>query len=209
MKKFTKQSNYRFKYYKKLHLIMDEIEFLNKHWFMYHKLEDNFLEIEKTIPIDLVNSNTFSYAYMKLLGSICIEFNECLKNFAKFNSWNCNSVNQCKQHINQQFPEFINTIIVFADIGYEKQYFKPFENWIGDNDLYWWKINNKIKHERNIIQEGEEKENYKLANQNCILTALSGLFQLDVYFNTIITHDTSFETLILPSPKSKIFSFYY
>lgn len=187
---------------------MDEIEFLNKHWFMYHKLEDNFLEIEKTIPIDLVNSNTFSYAYMKLLGSICAEFNECLKNFVIFNDWYCNSINQCKQHINHAFPEFINIIIVFADMGYEKQYFRPFENWI-DDDLYWWKINNKIKHERNIMQEGEEKENYKLANQNCILTALSGLFQLNVYFNTIITHDTSFETLILPSPKSKIFSFYY
>ena len=42
-------------------------EFLNKHWFMYHKLEDTFLEIEKIILVDLNNYNTFSHAYMKLL----------------------------------------------------------------------------------------------------------------------------------------------
>lgn len=59
---------------------MNPYKFLNKHWFMYHKIEDEFLEIEKTIPVDLENSETFSYAYIKLLGSICSELNQCFKN---------------------------------------------------------------------------------------------------------------------------------
>lgn len=190
-------------------IIMDEIEFLNKHWFMYHKLEDEFLEIERTIPVDYENSETFSYAYMKLLGSICSEFNQCFKNFSKFNNKNHNSINQYKQFINSIFPEFIHNTIIFNKLGCDIQNFKPFENWIEDNDLYWWELNNNIKHHRNDIQEGQEKENYKLANQNCILTALSGLYQLNVYFYTVIKRQTTSFDVLLPPEKSKIFNFEY
>ena len=189
---------------------MDEIEFLNKHWFMYNKLEDEFLEIEKTIPVDLENSETFSYAYIRLLGSICSELNQCFKNFAEFNGLNISSINRYKQFINSMFPDFINETIIFYKLGCDIQYFNPFENWVNDNTLFWWEINNNIKHHRNSIEEGQEKENYKLANQNCILTALSGLFQLNIYFYTVIKRQsTSFEVLILPSKKSKIFNFEY
>lgn len=177
---------------------------------MYHKIEDEFLEIEKTIPVDLENSQTFSYAYIRLLGSICSEFNQCFKNFAKFNNKNYNSINQYKKFINSIFPEFINTTIIFNKLGCDRQSFKPFENWIKNNSLWWWEINNNIKHHRNSIQKGQEKENYKLANQKCILTALSGLYQLNIYFFTDIERQsTSFDVLLLPQEKSKIFNFEY
>lgn len=185
---------------------MNEIEYLNKHWFMYHRLEDDFLEIEKTIPVDLENSNTFSYAYMKLLGSICSEFNECFKDFSKFNNQNYNFPNQYKALINNLFPDFINDEVIFDKLGCDVQRFKPFENWTGDNDLFWWEINNSIKHDRNNIEEDQDKENYKLANQNCILNALSGLYQLNVYFHTCIKYgSTSFDVLLIPENPSKIF----
>ena len=118
---------------------MNEIEYLNKHWFMYHRLEDEFLEIEKTIPVDLENSNTFSYAYMKLLGSICAEFNECFKDFSKFNNQNFNSPNQYKALINNLFPDFINDEVIFNKLGCDVKCFKPFKNWTGNKDLFWWK----------------------------------------------------------------------
>ena len=60
-------------------MIMNKDEFLNKHWFMYHKLEGEFLKIEKTIPVVSENFETFSYSYMRLLGSICSEFINILK----------------------------------------------------------------------------------------------------------------------------------
>ena len=188
---------------------MNAHDFLNKHWFMYLKLEDTFLEIEKTIPVDSNNYNTFSYAHMKLLGSICNEFNECFRNFTKINGLTYNSINQYKGFINCAFPEFIHTTIIFNKLGCEIQWLKPFENWIGYNNPFWWKINNDIKHHRNNINEGLEKENYKLANQKCILTALSGLFQLNVYFYTVVERNSSFEVLSLPHPLSKIFRFEY
>lgn len=189
---------------------MNIIEFLNKHWFMYLKIEEEFLEIEKTIPVDLQNSDTFSYGYMKLLGSICNEFNECFKNFSKWCGLDYDSLNQYKAFINNTFQGFINDEIIFSRLGCEIQYFKPFENWVGDNDLWWWEINNSVKHFRSDIEEGQEKENYKLANQKCILTALSGLFQLNVYFNTVIERNTTtLDVLLLPSPNSEIFNFGY
>ena len=68
-------------------------------------------------------------------------------------------------------------------------------------------INNSIKHNRNNIEEDQNKENYKLANQNCILNALSGLYQLNVYFNTCIKYgSTSFDVLLIPENPSKIFN---
>ena len=78
-------------------MIMNKDEFLNKHWFMYHKLEGEFLKIEKTIPIVSENFETFSYSYMRLLGSICSEFNECFKNYK--------SINQYKQFIIGKFKD--------------------------------------------------------------------------------------------------------
>lgn len=184
---------------------MDEIEFLNKHWFMYHKLEDEFLEIEKTIPIDEENFNTFSYAYMKLLGLICAEFNECFKNFAKHFNLNYNSINEYKNFINDNFPDFIDCEVTFGELGYDTISFKPFEDWTDNNPPFWWEVNNGIKHDRNSAEIQQGKENYKLANQECILNALGGLLHLNVYFYTVITHGLSYVTLILPSPSSKIF----
>lgn len=184
---------------------MEVIEFLNKHWFMYHKLEDEFIEIEKTIPIDEENFNTFSYSYMKLLGLICAEFNECFKNFAKHCNLNCNSPIQYKNFITDKFPNFINCEVTFCELGYDTLSFKPFETWADADAPFWWEVNNGIKHNRNSAEIQQGKENYKLANQKCILNALSGLFQLNVYFYTILTHGLSYLTLILPHPVSKIF----
>ncbi len=86
-------------------MIMNKDEFLNKHWFMYHKLEGEFLKIEKTIPIVSENFETFSYSYMRLLGSICSEFNECFKKFTEFNGHDYKSINQYKQFIIGKFKD--------------------------------------------------------------------------------------------------------
>ena len=189
---------------------MLEYEFLNKHWYKYYKLEEEFLEIEKTIPVDSNNFETFSYSYMKLLVSICNEFNNCFKNFAKFNNEDCNSINQYKKFINVLCPDFINMYIVFYKWGCERHDFYPFEDWIGENNLFWWEINNAVKHNRNNIETNQTKENYKLVNQKCILTALSGLYQLNIFFYTNIVYDSSsFEILRETTPNSKIFSIGY
>lgn len=185
-------------------MIMNKDEFLNKHWFMYHKLEEEFLKIEKTIPVVSENFETFSYSYMRLLGSICSEFNECFKNFTEFNGYNYTSINQYKQFIINNFKDnFFASEITFNKIGCESMSLHPFKDW-EEGKISWWEINNSIKHNRNEVYEG--KENYKYANQINVLKALSGLFQLNMYFyKNIIENSSLDDELTFPLPQSKIF----
>ena len=185
-------------------MIMNKDEFLNKHWFMYHKLEGEFLKIEKTIPVVSENFETFSYSYMRLLGSICSEFNECFKNFTEFNGYNYASINQYKQFIIGKFKDdFFDSEITFNKIGSESMSLHTFEDW-KEGEIFWREINNSIKHNRNEVCDG--KENYKYANQINVLNALSGLFQLNMYFYKNIIENSSLEDeLTFPLPQSKIF----
>lgn len=182
---------------------MNKEEFLNKHWFMYHKLEGEFLKIEDTIPIVCENFETFSYSYMRLLGSICSEFNECFKNFTEFNGYNYKSINQYKQFITDHFPDFFSSEITFNKVGCDSLSLHPFDDW-KKGKIFWWEINKSIKHNRNEVCEG--KENYKYANQINVLKALSGLFQLNMYFyKNIIENLSSDKEFTFPMPQSKIF----
>ena len=58
------------------------------YWFMYHKLEAKFLKLKKNNSIVSENFETSSYSYMRLVCSICSEFNEYFKNFTEFNGYN-------------------------------------------------------------------------------------------------------------------------
>ena len=183
---------------------MDIDKFLNKHWFMYHRFENEFLKIDNTIPIDLENFETFSYAYIRILASICAEFNECFKNFSKFNGHDYNSINQYKQFIIDDFPDFFTSEITFNKIGCDSITLYPFKYWDSEDKINWWEINNNLKHNRNELINGEEI--YKCANQINILNALSGLFQLDMYFyKDIIENSSNDNEFYFPMPQSKIF----
>lgn len=111
---------------------------LNMYWFMYHKLEGEFLKIEKTIPVVSENFETFSYSYMRLLGSICSEFNECFKNFTEFNGHDYKSINQYKQFILGKFKDdFFESEISFNKIGSESMSLHPFEDWYSTGEVFW------------------------------------------------------------------------
>ena len=65
--------------------------FDEKYWTFYLELENEFKQIEKYIPINETNNETFSYKYMKLLFSICSEIDTILKSFIK-----CGKISGCK-----------------------------------------------------------------------------------------------------------------
>lgn len=50
---------------------MNAEEFEKTFWNYYLELEREYLEIERTIPFDETNYDTFSYKYMDLLWAIC------------------------------------------------------------------------------------------------------------------------------------------
>lgn len=202
----TKQS--RPKKYKRLNqiLYMDNIEFKEKFWNFYLELENEFLEIEKTIPVHSKNYNTYSFSYIRLLGLICSDIDVLFKKFIEFKNYSIDGYNMFfyKKFIKDNYEDFISQEVESYNIRFNGLKFQPYIEWDSDNDLEWWKVNDAIKHNRNEKENGIEL--YKLANQKNVLIALSALFQLNMYFYKEIFNNENFEEEInVPLPESKIF----
>lgn len=187
---------------------MNIMEFHNKFWNFYLELENEFLEIEKTIPIHEINYNTFSYSYVRLLGLICSEIDSVFKKFIEFKDFSIERNNMVfyKKFIEENYDGFIENDVYCSNIKFYYLKLKPFLDWNSDKNLRWWDVNSEIKHNRD-----EKKNNievYKLANQKNVLDALSALFQLNMYFHRELAEKIGFIDYI-PDPKSQIFELKY
>jgi hypothetical protein len=186
-------------------MVNNKEDFIIKFWDFFLKLEDEFLDIEKIIPIDDINNNVFSMSYMKLLFSICSEIDVVFKEFIEYNSWNNFSntdgnFGKYRDVINQQMPKFSNEIVLFS----KTKELKPFDNWTKNKRPIWWEDYNNIKHNRSLINNGFE--NYKKANQENILNAFGALYQVEMYFyKSVIDGNNCKEKLRMPVPQSKRF----
>ena len=186
---------------------MNKETFQKNYWLFYLNLEEEFIEISKTIPIDSINSKTFSLKYVKLLQTICSEIDVVFKRLMEF----CNAppnhknINEYESFIEENFDDFKDATVTCYNSSHNYTEIKPFIRWTSNNSPEWWGVNNKIKHNRDELDEnGVEK--YKYANQENILNALGGLFILLMYFYEEITSRTSEETILsVPLPQSEIF----
>ena len=184
---------------------MDNHDFEKVFWRMYLELEGEFLDIEKTIPIDSHNSKTFSYKYMRLLESICAEIDVLFKRFAEFKGTDCSSIGKYEEFIENNFTDFKNAEITLYPSRYSEKKLYPFKNWKQNNPPKWWTVNNKVKHHRDE-KDDNNLEWYKNANQENVLNALSGLFQLNLYvYKDIISKKPSNDAFDVPLPASEIF----
>jgi hypothetical protein len=183
-------------------MIKNKNDFIQNYWDYFLMLEDEFLAIEKVIPIDEINKDTYSLYYMNLYFSICSEIDVLFKIFIKYNEWyNFNkddNIQKYKEIINQKIPDFKNKIIIFS---IDKE-IKPFENWNNDGKLIWWDNYNDIKHNRTF--KSNNIENYKKANQENIINAFAALYQIEMYFFKNIIDKTDCKSrLRMPVPQSK------
>lgn len=185
---------------------MDKHEFEKTFWYFYLELEHEFLEIEKTIPIDDLNSKTFSYKYLKLLESICGEIDVIFKRFLEFHDTTGSSIRCYETFIEEYIPTFKNDELTCYSPRYDNKKVYPFKNWNQNNPPHWWTINNKLKHRRDELDNNNEYEWYKHANQENVLNALGGLFQLNLHlFKEIINNEDEIESFDVPLPTSQIF----
>ncbi|MEJ5996449.1 hypothetical protein WG904_18620 [Pedobacter sp. Du54] len=184
-------------------MINNKEDFKIKFWDYFLALEEDFTSIEKIIPVDPQNTNTFSITYMKILFSICSEIDVVFKEFIEYNQWysftvNDGNIGKYKDIINLNLQDFSNEIIVFS----KNIELKPFVNWKQNKKPDWWKDYNDLKHKRTLTNNGIE--NYKKANQKNILDALGALYQLEMYFyKSIIDTDNVVSRLKMPVPQSK------
>jgi hypothetical protein len=184
-------------------MIQTKEEFVSQYWNYYLSIENEYLEVEKIIPVDEINGKTFSMSYSKLLLAICNEMDVIFKEFIEFNQWELFSKNnenfgKYRKIITTQLPNFSTEIILYSST----KEMKPFDNWKTDIKLDWWEIFTNIKHHRTSINNGVEY--YKLANQKNILNALSGLYQIEMYFyKSILDKNNDTNQLRMPVPQSK------
>jgi hypothetical protein len=186
-------------------VINNKEDYILKYWNYFLTLEDEFLDIEKIIPIDALNNNTFSMYYMKIFFSICSEIDVLFKEFIEYNNWDNFSQNdgnfgKYKNIINQYLPNFSTEIIIFSKV----KDIKPFDNWNFNKKPDWWEDYNNIKHNRTLKNNGFE--NYKKANQENILNAFCALYQIEMYFyKSVIDKNNNQDRLRMPVPQSKRF----
>jgi len=184
-------------------MIYHKEDFILNYWNYFLLLEDEFISIEKIIPIDDINNKVFSFNYMKLYFSLCSEVDVILKEFIVYNGWfkftrGDGNFGRYKEIILKEEPNFSNEIVVFS----ETKNVIPFNSWNRDSKPTWWEDYNDIKHNRVI--GNNRSENYKKANQENIINAFCALYQIEMYFyKSIIDRNKYNDKLRMPVPQSK------
>ena len=184
-------------------MLFTKEDFNLKYWNYFLLLEEEFIGIEKIIPVDDINKNTFSLNYMKIYFSLCSEIDVLFKEFIKYNDWFCFSefdgnFGKYKEIILQEVPSFSSERILFS----ETKELTPFDNWNKNIKPTWWEEYNYIKHNRTTNNNGSE--NFKKANQENILNAFCALYQIEMYFyRSIIDSNNCSDKLRMPVPQSK------
>lgn len=166
---------------------MNAEDFEKTFWNYYLELEREYLEIERLIPFDETNYNTFSYKYMDLLWAICSEIDVLFREYMEIEGYTPDlddkgkpmyNIYQYEKFVDNKIPNFKTQEITCYNPKFYKKKISPFKNWSNESPKWWW-IYNKIKHDQEQIIHN--KKAYKCANQICTLNALGGLFQLNLY----------------------------
>ena len=165
---------------------MTSQDFLQTYWRQYLLLENDFIETINFVELSSDNYSTYSSKYLKLLLAIGSEIDVILQAYcSQFDpTYNKEAISDYRVDIknyelnNSQNIESLNTqkVITYNDI-----YLSPWAEWYSnDTSPTWWKIYNKVKHDRVGIHEfyGIKKESYKFANLENVLNALAALYQI-------------------------------
>lgn len=175
-------------------VIQTRAEFIRRYWDYYLILEKDFFETERYVAIDKINFATYSNEYSKQYQTICSEIDVISKSY-------------CRAIDNQFRGEVIDAYckcITDADASFSGQTIEvqnrniklsPWANWTysiqtgtsGKTHLkainpIWWTTYNKIKHARTTINSATNLQYYQLANQENVLNALAGLFQIEMFY---------------------------
>lgn len=176
--------------------------FEKSYWQYYRELESELISTKKYVSFDIVNKNTFSVEYLKLLQSVCSEIDVVGKAIAnelneKFDPTQKNNTIQKWWLIIQEWfnKECGNPEVLFFDSfklepwkGYSVE---EFENTKGAKRIklkngcktpFWWTAYNKVKHNRTSIDSDTESPNYVKANLWNVSNAYAALYLLEKTF---------------------------
>lgn len=152
------------------------------HWNYFLAIEKNLETVSRFVEFADDNKETYSIEFAYLLLSASSEVDVILKQFCKLldNSTSPDNINQYRAIIKQNCPRFANEEIVIERYGLK---YKPWINWVEDNNPIWWNSYNKVKHERNTY--------FNKANLQNTVNAVGGLLIAVLYF---YKHQFEFES---------------
>lgn len=190
---------------------MEKHDFIHLYWKNYISIEKEFSGTLNYITLDIDNYDVFSPAYIKILLQVGSEIDIIAKllceNYEK--STKVNKIKDYRTEIMKRECDFCNTKVKILQ-SKDNLRIIPWEAWgrttnNGTEETpSWWKVYNKIKHERNSIGtiDGVNKEHYKFANLKYTLFSLAGLYQLLMYYYFDLVQG---ERIKVPLPGSRLF----
>lgn len=167
-------------------------------------LEKEFVGTEAYVTIDNRNYNTFSSAFTKLILQVGSEADIAMKMLCQLRdpTFSKETIDQYQRNL-RCYPEFE---LDKVEVKNTDIFVEPFKDWKLGSPI-WWKVYNKIKHERTnsgIIGVGECQEYYLSANLKHTLCALAGLYQVLIYAFYLIANKEE-KYVKVPLPASRLF----
>ncbi len=122
----------------------------NIHWNYYLAIENDFEKISRNIEFTEDNNNTYSIELGRIIMAATQEIDGIMKKICLMvlTGSNPHNINEYKDIIRANLPDFIAEEVQIPRFGMSSQ---PWINWndtVQDNNPFWWKANNKIKHDR-------------------------------------------------------------
>lgn len=143
------------------------------HWNYFLALEKDLETIARYIEFIEHNFKTYSIELAHLLLAASSEIDVVMKELSSIVSPDekANNIDDYRQIIKTKKPELINEVVYISRYGLE---FSPWTNWNRDQNPYWWKSYNNVKHERNLY--------YNEANLENVLKSLGALLITNFYY---------------------------
>ena len=143
------------------------------HWNYFLALEKDFELLSRYIEFSEENNNTFSIELARIIMSSSQEVDVIMKNIcALLGQDNSDNINHYRSIIKEKLSDLINEEVNISRFGMRST---PWLNWNEENENpIWWKVNNKIKHERT--------NHFQKANLKNAFNALGALLIVNLYF---------------------------
>ena len=128
------------------------------HWNYFLALENDLEATSRYIEFIDANLKTYSIELAHLLLASSSEIDVVIKELCALIApgEEIKNINDYKKIIKAHLPEFINESVFINRYGIS---LKPWDNWNGEDNPYWWQSYNNVKHERNMYFDQANLEN--------------------------------------------------
>lgn len=161
----------------------DVFDFQRQYCAYYHVLESDFIGTEKYLTVNPDNYTAYSDEFIKLIQAICSEIDVSLKYLCKlidptFRGSKFPDYKKCIISSNSFFSRANVSLVRVQNIMLAPwlMWGKYTEEEAAMSNFEWWKMYNKIKHDRTAVHPETKKPYYKYANQGNTLNALAALY---------------------------------